>query len=114
MSQEAVAGMKFSTEIYVDTFNKYASGGLGGVRNSTTSNDYIGCGVYQWLGSVYVGCEAQDAAGNYVSCWSNDPAQANAALGISTDAHLQFLADSSGACQYIVVSGYSWSEPKRP
>jgi len=115
-SEIAVAGMRFPAEVVV--FNRgdgsgIAEGSLGSARNSTDTNQYIGCSVAtrKNLGTS-VTCIARDSAGNEVLCSSNDADMIATARSLDTDSNLHFDVDTNGACITLIVEKYSYYEPK--
>ncbi len=110
-TRDADAGLKYTSPVYVYTTS--ANGGIGYVRNTTTTNDYIGCYVYQYgTGAPSVYCSARDTSNKSLSCSTTDSKYVDAVRGMGIDSHISFGVDSTGKCNYLRVEYYSWNQPK--
>lgn len=111
----AWAGHKSYNPVVVTSSS--ASGSLGNARNSTDTQQYIGCTIYAYTGGTpYVFCFANAASTGYayVSCSSYDPAIVDAARAINGDSYIQFAFNTSGTCTSLYVLNGSHAEPKKP
>jgi hypothetical protein len=91
-----------------------AFGALGSARNSSDTNQYIGCDVAAFSGSgSSVHCFARDASGNGAGCSSSDPALVQSVSSLNSDSFLHFAFSPSATCTSIRVYTYSAQEPKR-
>jgi hypothetical protein len=95
--------------IHLNSPNPYATGDLGFVYNSWFSNDYIGCQASATSGDCY----AREVGGNFLSCWTTDPALLTVIRSLNGDSHLLFSWNPSDAtCKDIRVTTDSTMAPK--
>lgn len=125
LSTAAWAGAKSSYSIVINLSGSTgtAMGAVGSARNSADSIQYIGCAVYtsvasDELGNPYykefVSCSARDVNNLTVSCSSADPVLVQVAHAMTSDAHLTFSWDDSGACTSLRTRTDSRYAPKSP
>ena len=116
----ALAGSKAPNPLYevsVNTAQRQASGALGHARNSSDSNQYIGCSTLaSSVGPTSGFCYASDAKNVYVGCaipgaWSALIAQAQS---IPSDGFISFTWDAGGNCTSIMSQTTSYLAPKQP
>ena len=98
------SGTRFSDPIVVST--NVAYGGLRAARQSSNTNEYIGCAVYgttQSSYTTYVACSARNAAGKTFACSKYSPSYVlvQAALAVSGSSSVIINSDSAGNCTYI-------------
>lgn len=111
MATSASAGTHSAqgVKIYINTPNPYAIGDLGFVYNSWFSNDYIGCMASATNGDCY----AREVGGNFLSCWTTDPALLTVIRSLNGDSHLLFSWNPVDAtCVDIRVTTDSTMAPK--
>ena len=94
-------------------FGNWARGDLGAAHNSGGAA-YIGC----WSNSDPSGppllyCEANDGAGNFNFCYSQNTNLLTVAQSISSTADLQFGWATDHACLWLTVGNYSQSPGRR-
>ena len=94
--------------------NGTASGTMGTVRHSADTIQYIGCTVSANATAKWVGCSARNASNVTVSCTSWSPEIVQAAHAMTSDAHISFSWDGSGACTALSVRADSRYRPKEP
>jgi len=100
----AWAGYKGYYPVNVNTTSREAYGALGDARASADATQYIGCAVTGYgVTGVSLACYAQDAAGNYGSCSTTDSGLITAATGLTANAFVDFVWDSTGKCTYLRV-----------
>ncbi len=111
----ASAGGKYDYPVIVNSSGMVAYGALGSARNSSDSNQYIGCYNEAYSsGSQYIICFARDSAANYASCTSTDPHFMAVAQSVSGDSFVEFSWNSSGTCTFVEVINTSYVPPKQP
>jgi hypothetical protein len=115
VSGAAIAGVKYTTPVTINDTSRVAYGAMGTARNSTDSDQYIGCQVIATTsGSTSYTCSARSAAGVFRSCaGGNIASMVQAAASTTTDSYIYFSWDASGVCNYLVVTNYSTYEPKK-
>jgi hypothetical protein len=104
----AHAGSKEPWPVTVSTSSHWAEGALGDARNSSDSNQFIGCSVNN--GQAY--CAAQDASGTYVSCVTTATSFLNALNSLNGGSALYFAYNTSGVCSSLIVYNYSYFSQK--
>ena len=110
LSSDAHAGLKYTSPVYVGGY--YASGGIGYARNTATTNDYIGCQVYQYAASQSMYCSANNTSNQSTSCSSTSAGFIAAVRSMGMDSHIAFEGSAAGTCTYVFVQNYSWNQPK--
>lgn len=113
------AGAKSTQKVSIGTINsttglRYAVGSLKDARNSSDTNEYIGC-VFSGPAAGSTGgeidCAAVDATGASVYCQDKLPTIATAAMasGISSASYIYFEFDASNKCTlYVIQNGSNW------
>lgn len=91
-----------------------AFGMAGTARNSADTKQSIGCFVSALGNSLQAGCEAQNAAGGYVSCTTTGAALVTAAGAVGPDSYIDFSHDGAGNCNSIYVANGSSNAVKQP
>jgi len=94
----------------------YAWGALGDVRNSASSNEYIGCTFYANVNAALteVQCTARDANNQIFWCHSTDAAIRSVATSMTANSFVFFNGSNGGACTYLQVDNYSYLRPTTP
>src|SRR5215207_5304029 len=100
LSSDAHAGLKYTGPVYVSTGSYYADGGIGYARNTGTTNDYIGCQVYQYAASQSMYCSAQNTSNQFTSCSSSNAGFIAAVRSMGMDSHISFQGSAAGTCTY--------------
>jgi hypothetical protein len=92
----------------------FAYGNLGGVRNSASTIENIGCVSYfsSFDGRPLIGCSATNAAGLSRSCWYTTGNQAGV-IALTDDSLLYFYWDASGTCIDVRVVNSNKYESKK-
>ncbi len=111
----AWAGMKAGNQgVTIDTTNRWASGSLGGARNSADANQHIGCRVIGYsVGVATATCYANDATNSTtVTCSSTVASVVQAAATVSDSSWVRFDWDANGNCTTVNVYNNSYFEPK--
>jgi len=110
----ALAGMKGSFTVSVNTSTMTATGSMGSARNSSDGQQYIGCQVSasSSSSSATVSCFASDSTGKYAGCTSSTPAFVQAAQAIAADSWISFTYNSSSICTSLKVAAASYFPPK--
>jgi hypothetical protein len=110
----AVAGVKTPQAVVINNGIRTAGGALGTARNSTDTNQFIGCEVtIVTAGGPAVFCFATNAKGAGASCTSGSAAMASAVQNIQPDSNITFAWDSNSNCVSLTVSTASQWEPKK-
>ncbi len=115
LSTTAWAGAKGGSYVSI-TFSGSggsASGTMGNVRNTADTVQYIGCTLSSGPYAV-LSCSARNASGTTVACSTTAPEVTNVAHAMTSEAHIHFYWDGSGACTYLVVRTDSRYSPKQP
>jgi hypothetical protein len=98
----------------VQVFGNWARGDLGAAHNAGGSH-YIGC----WANSDPAGppllyCEANDGAGSFNFCYTQNSNLVNVFQSIQASSDIQFGWAPDHTCMWITVSSYSQSPGRRP
>jgi hypothetical protein len=109
------AGYRDSKPVVVNYNSGFAYGSIGDAR-SGAGWQYIGCHVQNNGNGYWTDCQANDANGNYLYCWSQDPVIAAIATGLSSDSYIYFDVTSVGytQCAHLKVGHNSYYSPKQP
>lgn len=100
----ASAGASLSPDVVV-VGSTTARGGMRAARNSSDSQQYIGCTLRHIEGNTrpVVMCSARDSAGRSLSCSSTDPVQGLVVASIGPDSHIYFEVRNGYLCTEIDV-----------
>jgi hypothetical protein len=113
----AWAGAKSRWPLKIDLASSTVQGSLATVRASRDTTSLLACevnGISGAYGGNSVNCWAQDAAGVFASCTSNDPVMITAMSSLNNDSLIRFSWDAAGKCTYLTITNVSWGEPKVP
>lgn len=111
----ALAGYKYGDGVFIDVTGRWAQGTFATTRATPDGMQYIGCSAYvHESGGQYGMCEARDAAGVSVYCYSTNPALMAQARAVPGDARLGFSWNESGTCTSIHFATGSYLAPKTP
>ncbi len=112
VATSASAGQRNNEPVYVAS--TYAYGSMGSARTSGDNTQYIGCYAFSYHdGDVNVGCQARDANGNSVYCYSTDPQFVQAVSAVNDESHIYFVRNSSSSqCTNITVGNHSYNQVK--
>lgn len=111
LSATAYAGYKSSSSIYIGS--DYAAGSLGTARNSTDTNQQIGCRVITYTsGSSSMFCYAQNSARVSKSCSTTSPSFISLFSALQGDSWVYFKFNAYGTCTEFQVTNASEFEPK--
>ena len=108
------AGVAISTDTHYGPM--WAAGSIGGVRNSSSEADGIGCGVLVFRELTTVVCSASTSDAD-VHCWSTDPGMIDAIRSVSGDDYIQFTVGDDapeGRCVSLEIYKSSIYAPKAP
>lgn len=94
----AFGGYTSQYPVYVSP-NSYASGTIVGARRSADTKQYIQCSSH----SGYGWCDASDAQGAKLSCYSLDPDLVASMESVTSASSIYFDVNSDGTCRYVVV-----------
>lgn len=108
----AHAGLHIASPVRVDTTLNQASGYLGAAYNTANSTEYIGCGKSATPGNISGWCVASNGAGLQRSCATTSPELLNVIGGLDGSGAVAFTWDANGTCTSILVSTYSFMDPK--
>jgi hypothetical protein len=98
----------------VQVYGNWARGELGAAHNAGGSH-YIGC----WSNSDAAGpplvyCEANDGAGNFNFCYTQNTAMASVLQSIQSTSELTFAWGADHACLWLTVAHFSQAPGRRP
>lgn len=110
------AGYKSESSVGISTYASYRAGygAMGTARNSTDSNQQVGCSVESGSSYVFARCIARTAAGAYLECTSGSASIVQAALAIGSASRIYFTEDLAGTCTGLHVTNYSNYKPMVP
>ena len=114
-SAYGMAGVVQPAPVEVDLGNQNAQGDMVTARFSDNDVEYIGCGVRTFEGAPSFSfgfCQAGDADGNEVLCFSQNPDLLDAIKAISDYSFITFSWDSGLVCTRIGNSTQSWYIPE--
>ncbi len=100
----AWAGRALYYETTVDPAARTAYGSLHDTRASADAVQSIGCNIQLAGGVATTACEAINAAGVDLYCWSNDPEIVKVAQSLTDRGYLYFRCDASYRLNYLYVS----------
>ena len=97
----------------VQVFGNWARGDLGAAHNMSGSQ-YIGC----WSNSDASGpplvyCEANDGAGSFNFCFTQNASMASVLQSIQSTSELVFGWTTDHACQWLTIASYSQSPGRK-
>lgn len=111
----AIAGLRFTSEVYVSDTYRSAGGSMTDARGSADTRQFIGCyHYYDTLGGAtpYVGfCQAANSAGLTRSCSTTNSAIVQSIRSISAESNISFSWNSDGTCRYVLVDNNSYFKP---
>ncbi|MBN8232152.1 hypothetical protein JYK02_32015 [Corallococcus macrosporus] len=110
----AWAGLKLPVPVTISTAARMAYGSLGSARNSTDNKQYIGVTTRIYVGGEDVNVYAEDALGNFATCYSTKPSFVAAARSLASDSYVLFAWNTAGECTELTVYTMSYYEPKAP
>jgi hypothetical protein len=111
----ASAGYKNNTQVYVDPVGRVAYGTVGGARNSSDSNQRLGCAIWGSTSTeLEAYCYATDQNGVSFSCYGINANVIAAAQHATGDSWISIYGDASGFCTEIDVYNGSQYQPKQP
>ncbi len=116
LSTVAWAGSKGGAQVTIvfSGDNGSASGTMGAVRASADTVQFIGCALIGSGGAQWVNCQARNVSNVYVACNSAAHEIVDAAKSMTSDAHISFNWDGSGACTALNIRTDSRYTPKQP
>lgn len=106
----AVAGARYRSDVLVQAQYRYAFGSMSSARDSSDSNQYIGC----YVDTGIAVCHAQSSSGTFGMCYTTDPAKMTLARSLDSGSWLIFDWDANGVCTSIQVHNYSYYGNKTP
>jgi hypothetical protein len=106
------AGERRESWVVVSQTTRNAFGALGGARNAPDNVQFIGCQTRMFGGRYRMGCVATDSAGVTATCQSTRAEYIALAQSVGTDSWIWFTYDALGNCQDVIISNYSFYEPK--
>jgi hypothetical protein len=114
LSQPAArAGQKSEATVNVGGFA--ASGAQGSARNTTDTQQYIGCTLSAWNSSAPEGtCYAQNSAGTGLHCYTVKESHLKLIAAMGPDSLINFSADINGYCSNLEIKTSSIYPPKKP
>lgn len=81
----------------------YASGTVAGARRSADANQFIQCSSH----SGYGWCEAVNAAGKQLTCYSLDAGVVASMESVTSNSAIYFSVNTDNTCNYVVVENGS-------
>ncbi|MCY1033477.1 hypothetical protein OV207_18640 [Corallococcus sp. BB11-1] len=110
----AWAGLKLPVPVTISVAARTAFGSLGSARASADNKQYIGVSTRIYVGGVDVYVYAEDASGNFATCYSSNPGFVAAARALASDSYVLFAWNTAGECTELSVYTMSYYEPKTP
>jgi len=111
----AHAGYKATWTVFVEDYNRGASGGVGTARSAGDSNSRIGCYVYKTTTARYGICVARNSAGAIGSCLTQDPATIDDIRSVNGISFVFFQWNATtGDCEMVQVRNISENQPMVP
>lgn len=110
----AMAGMRFSAEVYINDTYRTAGGSMTDARGSADTRQFIGCYHYydSASSSPYLGfCQASNSAGLTKSCSTTNSAIVQSIRSISSESNISFAWNTDGTCRYVLVNNNSYYKP---
>lgn len=110
-----MAGLRFTSEVFVNDTYKSAGGTMTDARASVDTRQFIGC--YHWYDTLggatpYVGfCQASNSAGLTRSCSTTNYAIIESIRSISAESNIGFAWNTDGTCRYVMVTNNSYYKP---
>ena len=111
----ALAGLRFTEEIFVNDNYKTAGGTMTDARSSADTRQFIGC--YHWSTTSVGGaplqgfCQASNSAGLTRSCSTTNSNLIQSIRSISSESYINFTWNTDGTCGYVFVSNNSYYKP---
>ena len=112
-SATAFAGFQTGQSVVIVDSSRLANGDLGYIFNSPDRSQYIGCYSYNTGTGSAGSCFAQNTAGLYRSCYTDDANMIATIRSLGTDSYLIFYWDTNGRCTLVEVENDSTTAPKR-
>ncbi|XXF74908.1 hypothetical protein P2318_17695 [Myxococcaceae bacterium GXIMD 01537] len=107
----SMAGTKYVVDVQIDGSRAYGS--IGFARNTADSVQSIGCATSFGGGSSSGQCNARNAAGHSVSCFTTNPQAIAVMQSINDSSWVYFSWDASGQCVNVQVENASTYQPKQ-
>lgn len=102
----AWAGQVFHPEVLI--FPTSAQGSMYGARNSADAIQFIGCTLSSGPTGASTGCSARNSAGQFRSCFSNNPFHREAVKAMTAYSFVFFTLDpATGECRNVSIQGSS-------
>ena len=115
LSGGVTAGLRFTSEVYVNDTYRSAGGSMTDARGSADTRQFIGCYHYYDIygGSTpYIGfCQAANSAGVTRSCSTTNSVIIHSISSISAESHIGFSWNTDGTCRYVLVTNNSYYKP---
>lgn len=110
-----MAGMRFTSEVYVNETYRSASGSMTDARGSADTKQFIGCyHYYDTAGgsTPLIGfCHASNPVGLTRSCSTTNPNIVQSIRSISAESNIGFSWNTDGTCRYVMVTNNSYYKP---
>jgi len=81
-------------------------------RKSADANSMLGCDVFTSPSNFSVYCYAQDSAGKYAACYTNDFYMTQAGMSVNDSSRIDFAWDGNGTCTSLAVDNNSAYQTK--
>jgi len=109
-----MAGLRFTSEVYVNETYRSAGGSMTDARGAADTRQFIGCYHYYDSASTspYVGfCQASNSAGLTKSCSTTNSQLVQSIRSISAESNIGFSWNTDGTCRYVMVTNNSYYKP---
>lgn len=113
-SSLVMAGMRFTSEVYVNETYRTAGGAMTDARGAADIRQFIGCYHYYDSASTtpYLGfCQASNSAGLTKSCSTTNSQVVQSIRSISAESNISFAWNTDGTCRYVLVNNNSYYKP---
>jgi hypothetical protein len=109
----AAAGRYSPIPVTIDFTGRFASGDMHSARTSSNPAEFIGCGIRDFGSTSLAFCQAGlgEAEGQYLTCFTEDPALVDAVKSIADFSYIQFRWDEDFNCTSIGISTQSFYLP---
>lgn len=104
LANYSFAGTKVNAPVYLDTNTRVFTGAMGSVHHTSDNTQFIGC----YSTGTSISCQARNAAGTLVTCYSSNPAHMEAVKSIGDDSRLYVRYNTNGSCAAVYVYNYSY------
>lgn len=103
LSSTSHAGIDVAAPVYINTATGVVTGAMGYARHTSDNVQFIGC----FSSGYSASCQARDASGLLITCYTSDPSHMEAIKSIGDDSRIYFRYEG-GSCKNVYVYNYSY------